>query len=338
MKNKKNDIKDFFDGKLTKKEAKEFLNWYLSTYGEETISKDIEKLWEEPGVEEKSQQTSWDPLAILPEITNTKENQRFLVQKAANESRHRWSTILFKTAAVVTLLVAATAIIWAGAPLFGRDETPPRICEIEKSNPTGQKSTIFLADGSKIILNSASKVCYPNNFGENRSIRLEGEAFFEIKEDSKHPFVVHTRDLTTTALGTSFNIKAYSDHTDVALVSGKVSVEEVTNPETKLILGPGEAATLSETLKLVKSKFDYSKKIAWKDGVIHFKDTPLDDAMQTIERWYGVEITYQNKPPEGLYCTGEFKNDYLSNVLESIGFTLGFEYEIANKTVELNFK
>lgn len=209
-----------------------------------------------------------------------------------------------------------------------------------KSNPSGQKSKVFLPDGSKVYLNSKSSMTYPLQFGENkREISLDGEAFFEVVSDSLKPFTVTSGEVEITVLGTSFNVKAFpgDNFVCVSLVEGEVKVG-IKNHSDEAILKPGEAATMEKaTRKLVAKNFDYWENIAWKDGILYLNQTRLDEAFSTLELWYGVEFKFNNPPDSSIKVTGKFENAYLTNVLKSLSYSVNFDYAINGKEVKMNF-
>lgn len=122
-----------------------------------------------------------------------------------------------------------------------------------KSNPKGQKSTLQLADGSNVVLNAESELRFKSGFGQlHRELFLSGEAFFEVASDSL-PFRVHSGDLITTAMGTSFNINSYQkDWVQVQLATGKVKVINVAKDNESVELIPGEEAVIGENSQLKK--------------------------------------------------------------------------------------
>jgi transmembrane sensor len=185
-----------------------------------------------------------------------------------------------------------------------------------KQNPAGQKSTIYLSDGTKVILNAQSSLLYNNDFGsEKREVKLTGEAFFEVSKDPKKPFIVRTGDIITTVLGTSFNVNAFPEmrNIQVAVMTGKVKVETSANADDsntaqELHLLPTEMAVYNTTDKtLVPTKFSL-EEISWKDGIIFFKNTNEPMALAKLERWYGVEFEIVNKSPRLWDITAEYDN------------------------------
>lgn len=210
---------------------------------------------------------------------------------------------------------------------------------ITKFNPKGQKSKIHLPDGSTVILNAESEIKFRSDFGEtNREVYLTGESFFEVAPDSLLPFQVFSGKLITTALGTSFNVNSYDpNHIQVQLATGKVEVMSESQAFVPIFLAPGEELRVTGSHNLKKRKFNPKKAFLWKSGILLFDNVSLDEFKLVLERWYGVDINLLNSPPKKLKISGEFKDTYLSNVLETIGYAYGFDYKIDQKKVKLFF-
>lgn len=212
---------------------------------------------------------------------------------------------------------------------------------VEKKNDKGQKSIIYLPDGTVVNLNSSSKLIYPNRFEKDeREVFLEGEAFFEVTK-SKKPFIVKTDQIITKVLGTSFNIKTTPDHEEhsVSLITGKVLVYPSKDITQQLILKPGEKGKMKGKRGiLLKTKFDMDQEVGWKNGILLFREQPFKEAFTRIEDWYGVEFVLDHAPREDYLVTGRFVNEPLKNVLASIGFAMKFDHQIKGKKVYLNFK
>src|SRR5690606_2960126 len=133
------------------------------------------------------------------------------------------------------------------------------------STPAGVKSSVSLPDGSKVTLNSASSIKYDKHFSNGRrEIELIGEAYFDVKKDSLHPFIVETNHIQTKALGTAFNVKAYKgDSILVALMSGVVEVSNSVM-QSKEMLMPGEGINVAvDYAHWEKEKFDVQEALAW---------------------------------------------------------------------------
>ncbi len=212
-----------------------------------------------------------------------------------------------------------------------------------KSNSKGQKSRFHLPDDSFIMLNSGSEVKFLQDFSKHiREIELKGEAFFEVAHDPLRPFIVKTDNMSIKALGTSFNVRAFDEieTVEVALVTGQVEVnitETQTNGNTSILI-PGEGLTLDKKNgEVIKEKFDPSLSLAWQRGVLYFKDASLDHIMATIERWYNVNLEIKNRPAKENLYTGQFDNQSLELVLESLSFSKQFKYKIDGRSITIDF-
>ncbi|GAB4107707.1 FecR domain-containing protein [Echinicola sediminis] len=250
---------------------------------------------------------------------------------------------LFFRAAVITLFVlSATLVLREVFHDKGLENLRPSEEWVTRSNGKGQKSKIHLPDGSSVILNADSELSYDKSgFGlSHRDIQLRGEAFFEVAHDTLRPFRVKSGEMTTTALGTSFNIKAMEGElAQVYLATGKVLVEhqlDNTMPST-VYLEPGQEAFVGSSEVLEKRKATNLKQYAWKEGILYFKKKPLMEAVKELERWYGVEITLNGLPKKPLFISGEFKQETLKNVLETMQYSLDFSFDILQEEVTINF-
>jgi transmembrane sensor len=254
-------------------------------------------------------------------------------------------TYLGRIAAV--LLVAVGIVFTIKYISDSPPQLPLAVTKTIKQNPAGQKSTIYLSDGTKVILNAQSKLVYNEQFGtEKREVSLVGEAFFEVTKDTNKPFIVKSADLVTTVLGTSFNVNAYPEknETQVAVITGKVAVEATSiineaNTAQKIYLLPSEMATYSASDNtLIPSTFSPEEITSWKDGIIYFKNTDEKLVLNKLEKWYGVEIESQNKSPRKWDITAEYDNLSLENVLQSLSYAASFDFSINKKKVILTYK
>ena len=161
--------------------------------------------------------------------------------------------------------------------------------------PRGENFKITLSDGSEVWLNANSKFSYPAVFnGTERTVMLEGEAYFKVASNKEAPFIVMTPNITTRVLGTEFNIKDYaSDESSVVLISGSVEVSNVLR-EDYILLSPGEEASLQLNGSFALNKVDVESYVYWKEGFFYYDDLSLLSIMQDIGRWYNVNIEFHN--------------------------------------------
>jgi transmembrane sensor len=341
---KKKDIDRFFEGKLSKKVAKDFLKWLDSPAGSETYNSIIEDIWTSEISNTEPAQEKEDP--HLPEIANQK-----IGIAASSETRETKSNkksklvkLSFGLAASLVLVLSVSYIFYSNTRYQKVTDNPISVepVTIERISPRGNKKLISLPDGSLATLNADSKLTYKDDFIHNRTLTLEGEGFFEVVRDEKYPFTVITNNISTTALGTSFNIKAYkgNPNIEVTLASGLVLVENILD-KNQVEIQPGEAVHYSEDNRILqKQNVDLQHVLGWKKGILHFQKTPFNEIVEDLERWYGVEIEIKGIDQIPQYkCSGTFQpNEYLSNVLKVLSYSVEFEYTINGNEVILEFK
>lgn len=249
-----------------------------------------------------------------------------------------------------SLKIAATLLILVASFYAIREssKTEPQnheIAIISKTVAEGQKLTLTLADGTNIKLNAGSSISYPEVFsGKIREVVLTGEAFFKVTPNPDAPFIVRTGNISTTVLGTSFNINAYpeKDQVQIALVEGKVRVNSY-DPKKKIeaevFLTPDEVATAQkDASEILVTPFDPSEVLAWKEGILYFGQVDFKEVVNHLERWYGVSIEIDpNKKiePEWRF-SGKFENKSLEYVLGVFSYPERFSFRIEGRKVFIN--
>ncbi len=170
-----------------------------------------------------------------------------------------------------------------------------RISMLEVSNPRGQVSRVVLPDGSTVWLNADSHLSFPERFvGGTREVGLSGEAYFDVKHDPRHPFVVTTANMVTTVHGTVFDVCAYSSKTPrVTLLKGSVSVKNTNGAEC--FIKPGQMAQVSEDGNIRLSAADTYAATQWTEGFFYFDNCRFVDIMMELGRWYNVSVVFENE-------------------------------------------
>ena len=173
--------------------------------------------------------------------------------------------------------------------------TPAKKDMMTVSTPRGKDFKVLLPDGTQVWLNAESSIQFPKKFeGKTRDVNIHGEAYLDVKRDSIHPFIVHTDYFTTTVLGTSFDVRAYSERDALlTLVSGKVDMKSISGSGHKT-LAPGDQATWSKDGSLTVEQVDTYPFIQWKNGFFYFNNVSLLNIMQELGRWYNVSIVFEN--------------------------------------------
>ena len=163
------------------------------------------------------------------------------------------------------------------------------------SIPRGETFKVVLSDGTEVFLNSDSRLAYPTVFkGKERVVSLEGEAYFKVTKDAKHPFIVKSGNLQVRVLGTEFNVRSYSPiDVRVTLITGKVAVSDTCGIHSVEMM-PGQSAQLSSDGTFAVNEVDIESFLYWKEGFFYFDDVALVDMMKEIGRWYNIDIEFRN--------------------------------------------
>lgn len=210
--------------------------------------------------------------------------------------------------------------------------------------PYGKKFQLELSDGTEVYLNSGSSLTYPVVFNERgpRNVVLRGEAYFTVTSDSLRPFSVSTGFLDANVLGTEFNVSNYADdnHVKIVLVEGSLSVDQnnVTDGQA-LLLKPNQLASYSDSdKKLVVENIDVSSYIAWKEGVLLFKNEDFHNITKKLERHFDIEIEINDLGVGKERYTGRFKTETIEEVLRAFQRIKDFDYTVNEKKITINPK
>lgn len=288
-------------------------------------------------------------------------DEDFRLYPVANPWYRRWTSIA----------AAAATILGLGYGLFQWTKAPqPALAQQPKSNneitvKKGAKTKLQLPDGSKVWVNSDSKLSYPETFqGNQRDVYLEGEAYFDVVKDPKHPFIVHTSGIDVRVLGTAFNVKSYEAEPTIeaTLVHGMIEVTKINEPTApkvilkhheKLIYNKFVKTTINETPAENKSPQNSNKpaitiaqiakqtpdsaflETAWVYNRLRFEDERMDALALKMERWFDVNIRINNDKLKAYRLTGSFENETIEEALKALQYLVSFKYRIENRNVTI---
>ena len=209
--------------------------------------------------------------------------------------------------------------------------------------PRGGQFSLNLEDGTKVLLNSDSKIKYPVKFikGKKRQVELlYGEAFFDVsssKNNNGSEFIVSTKTQKINVLGTKFNVKSYSedDVITTTLVEGKVKVE---NGENQILLFPNQQSKVDSNSAIIDvSDVDVSQQISWIKGLFSFNDTSLEDIMHILSRWYDLEFIFKSANQKKFIFSGILERtksiEDILFIIEKTSSSNEINFEINNKTI-----
>lgn len=296
-------VEKYLDNTCTKSEELE-LEEYYNTYGGQLFP---------PNTEQRTKRQLYQRIAAR--IKTSKEITIRNRRKA-----------VYRIAATISIL-AILAI--SSMELFPRKEAQL----ITITSNLGEKKQVVLPDSSLVTLNSGSSITYPEFFaGETRQVKMDGEAFFEVSHNPDQPFWVTTPILKTKVLGTSFNIRAYTDNPDIkiSLATGSIQVSEENNvlatlkPDEQLLFDKGTGNHLVTKQSTIKD-------ISWLDNIIVLDDHSLEETLRIVERWFNVKLHMLTEDVTNKTISGKFINPTLEETIESLELLTGAQITSENQ-------
>lgn len=203
-----------------------------------------------------------------------------------------------KVAAILAIAFFATFYWFSHSDDEGALST---VCTLQ-----GQMANITLPDGTRVWLNSKTKLSYPQTFGQDkRKVQVDGEAYFEVAHHAEKPFVVQTTQAQVEVLGTKFYVESYSDTNEfeAALIEGSV---RVSGGRSELVLSPLHKAVLKNGGFVVEKIVDLDT-YRWREGLICFKSKPFTELLKEFEKYYGVSIVVDEKKVHNPILTAKFR-------------------------------
>jgi transmembrane sensor len=253
----------------------------------------------------------------VPEGRSKEEAWNLLQKKIESEKPQTKTFRLYPylsigIAAALTLLVVAYFFLLSGETI---------------STKRGEHLSVALPDSSAITLNAESEIQYnPRNWEKNRTLKLKGEAFFEVKAGSS--FTVETGLGSVEVIGTSFNVNIRENSFEVSCFSGSVHVQD--NEENVVVLKAGEFTQLSNNKLTLPAQAD-EKKTFWRNGEFHFENTPFKNVVAELERQFDLEI--EMKIASNRMYTGYFNTKNLEEALQLVFAPMGLHYTAEGKKI-----
>ena len=278
---------------------------------------ETEDVWNEIGIERKA--------SIHKQILHNIDQR---IDKQLQDQKSK-KNLFLKIAASVVLIIGFVLVLDSV-----RTTTPVEVAMVSKTTKWGQKVTLKLPDGSQVRLNSGSSLSYPETFSDTREVTLVGEAFFEVTKNPNKKFIVATADITTSVLGTSFNVSAYPDEElEVTVETGRVGVA---SSDRQIELTSGQQASYEPSNNtLSMSRVDIASYTSWRNGFLLFNGSSLLEIASELERWYGVNIEFEDEQEDKCDLRLEFDNQSLEQVLQQLEAVAGIEADLNNDHVKI---
>ncbi len=306
----------YISGLASEEEKKEVLDWIELSDENKKLYSELKNYW----VFEK-----------MRSFDNTNE-------KAVPNKKVYWIKTVYRIAAILILAFSVFGAYYLYTT-NNKDHQMQAMATFEYVVNTGVKGIVNLPDGSKVWLNSSSSIKCPEKFGtDKREIELEGEGYFKIAHDKNWPMYVKTsKGITIKVTGTEFNLSSYSndDKLIVTLVSGKISLLN-DKDEKEINVNPSEEVVITgSNISKLNKNANVEYNTAWKNGLLLFDNTPMDEVIKKMERWYGVSVNVEDPSILEYRFTANFKSESISQVLDILKLSSNIQYQIDQTKITL---
>lgn len=319
----------YFQGTLTEEEINTIDAWKDFSPSNLEIFNQTAKVWHSFILLNEMQQ-------YYPEIALQKINARL-----NTDFRQRGWRIWQQIAAilVVPLLISA---IWLSLikpekmfvtdmPVWNTFTTPP-----------GVKSMFYLPDSTAVWLNSSSSIRFPSNFADDvRMVEVKGEVFFDVRKNPEKQFIVKMGILHTRVHGTSFIVIDYEneDSSEIILVSGSIEVcsGSCEKPRSLSLLKPGERACFDKSDNSLNiHSVDTEKYVSWINGTLIFRDDPMSEVIQKLNRWFNVKFEVSDPEIFDYVYTATFTDESIDQILELLTISAPLRYQVVQREKQAN--
>lgn len=195
--------------------------------------------------------------------------------------------------------------------------------------PAGSRSQLTLADGTKVNLNSDSRLMIDDHFSPtNRVVTLTGEGYFEVKAGKKNPFTVKTGKFDITVTGTKFNVSSYDHDERIGATLAEGHIRLTTKGNKAYLLKPGDKISFDQKTMIPSLETaDVEAELAWVNNEFIFKEIPFPDLIRRLERWYDVKLIYPGEAFNSMVYSGKFRNqETIWQVLDALKLTSPIDY------------
>jgi len=353
------------DGTATDDEKAFVEGWYLQysnkeggVYPSNDKAKDSNEIWSalQPVVRENTSSSLWSRIAVAASITVVLGAGTFAVlhrngkpDSSVNDVAPYSAMAVLKSGGKTILLdktgngkIAHTNAVKSAGEMLSYDsnrKNVPVVYDTIQIPAGGRPYTVKLSDGSKLTLNAATTLRYPEKFSKNRVEEVElisGEIYADVVHNAAAPMQIRTPGQVITDIGTEFDIAAYANEPDsrTTLISGSVKVNASGKEK---ILSPGRQAILTAE-NLSETSANIVHTTAWKDGLFRFNGERIDAIMRQLARWYNVEIAYDGKVTDEVFYGVIDRKRNISEVLRILERSQKVHFKIEGRRVTVSSK
>lgn len=270
-------------------------------------------------------------MKMLDAIRSQTYSNNYNQEEAAPLTKHSSKRYIRWVANIAAILFPIVVVM--GIYLYNK---PQEIDYLTLSANLGEKASIDLPDGSKVSINSGSEIIYSTAYNKKeRTLKLQGEAYFEVESDLSKPFIVECGDVKVKVLGTKFGINAYNDNNIVSVVLNSGKVEFIT-PKESVVMQPNERisydkSTQNTTTELVNAE-DYTE---WRQNRLRFENETLQNIVKVISRMHNTDIIFEDSKLANQKFTGTIDNTSVESALRALSLTAPIHYVVKDGIIHL---
>ena len=338
----------YLDGTMDDADSIKLETWLSESNENRRVLHSVSQIWKasedrshEALLNELNLEKDWERISDHINKSDKKDKDARVLKFKRLRKRHQLISNLIKVAALVLVAFTSGFLTLKYAPVQQEEIYEPVFNEIQTN--AAERARIELGDGSKVTLNSESKLIVPENFGQKvREVELHGQAFFDVESEKNRPFRIKSQSGVIEVIGTSFDVRSYSDDDVIEVVvrEGTVEVSRESDQEQRMIVNEGYKGSIriSDNKMNLKWVEDPESYFAWMEGRLVFKNDPLEKVFRHIERIYDIEITYSGTDKSILQkeFSADLKTRSVTEVMEVIEMAMDIEYEVNGDRVIIN--
>lgn len=321
-------IAGYLSGEINSSETETLEIWRKSSPENEHTFQELREIWILTTASDKSnipdKEIVWSKLTSKMKIVKDKQlySRQFLVR-------------------IASIAASIALIIGLSFSYFTSYETNLPLNEIIVRTQGGQKSEMILPDGTSVWLNSKSSITYDTGYGiKNRTVHLDGEAFFDVMHNDNKTFEIISGDIKTVVHGTAFGVKAYKEDNsvDVSLLRGHVTIHSASANKLLANLNPNQKAVISKNTLITQIAYcNAETENIWRYGRLRIEGDYVSEVISKMSRWYGVNMSIQGTPKNEQYWF-TVKTESLTEMLSLINRITPIHYSINGEEVIIRYK
>ncbi|MBX6333003.1 MAG: FecR domain-containing protein, partial [Gemmatimonadaceae bacterium] len=337
----------YLSGRSSPEEVQQIEQWAAQDPARAELLAAVRRIWDAAAVSMEP----FDAEAAVRRLRAARTRTRAGLVPAREQRVVRWhpsevSTIWRKRSRTVPAAIAALLVVSLGvAGWWWRSHAAPAASPHttlwrEYATARGQRAEVLLTDGTRVWLSVDSRLRVPMDYGARaRTVRLEGEAFFDVQHDARRPFRVQASGAVAEDLGTRFLVRAYPDDPGamVVVAEGSVALGPDSTPAPRGVsLERGERGDIDPSgFVTVTPDVDVDRYLAWRHGRLELEHVPLERAIHDLERWYGITITLSDSSLAQVPVTARLESGSVDDALDVLARTLGIRYARHDMQVRL---